>query len=260
MRGAVIHAILAFIAELPATELVPLPSRGSRFTGTRPVRLGDVDPAGRLRLDAVARYLQDVASDDAADAGLQTAWVARRTLIDVRRPAVLGERLELTTFCSGTGRSWAERRTAVAGAAGAHVEAVCLWVQVDATSGRPAPLGSEFDAHYGEAAGGRRVSSRLVLRAPSSGTVVRPWSVRAVDLDPLEHVNNASQWAILEEVLPTGGRAGTAELEHVLPIDAGTAVELHVADEDGATSAWLVAGGRVHTAARWYRAAHAARR
>ena len=208
MRGAVIHAILATIAELPATELVPIPPRGRRFTGTRPVRLGDVDPSGRLRLDATARYLQDVASDDAADAGLQTAWVARRTLIDVRRPAVLGERLELTTFCSGTGRSWAERRTSITGAAGARIEAVSLWVQVDATSGRPTPLDAVFDEHYGEAAGGRRVSSRLVLPPPPAGAAVRSWIVRAVDIDPLDHVNNASQWAILEEVLLSRAEGG----------------------------------------------------
>ena len=89
-------------------------------------------------------------------------------------------------------------------------------------------------------------------RRRPAGAAVRSWSVRAVDLDPLDHVNNASQWAILEEVLPAGPTgAGTAELEHVLPIDAGTPVELHVAAEDGSTSAWLVAGGRVHTAARW---------
>ena len=223
------------------------------------MRLGDVDPSGRLRLDATARYLQDVASDDAADAGLQTAWVARRTLIDVRRPAVLGERLELTTFCSGTGRSWAERRTSVAGASGARIEAVCLWVQVDAASGRPTPLTAVFDEHYGEAAGGRRVSSRLVLPPPPAGAAVRSWIVRAVDIDPLDHVNNASQWAILEEVLSAGPRSGTAELEHVLPIDAGTPVELHVAAEDGSTWAWLVAGGRVHAAAR-YGDVHATRR
>ena len=236
---------------------MPLPALGRRFTGSRPVRLGDVEPSGRLRLDATARYLQDVASDDAADAGLASGWVARRTLIDVLRPAVLGERLELTTFCSGTGRSWAERRTSITGDSGARTEAVSLWVQVDAASGRPTPLDAGFDARYGEAAGGRRVSSRLVLPPPPAGAAVRSWIVRAVDIDPLDHVNNATQWAILEEVLPAGPRTGTAELEHVLAIDAGTPVELHVVAEDGRVSVWLVAGGRVHTAARWYRDVHA---
>jgi acyl-ACP thioesterase len=242
--------MIATIAQLPATQLMPLPAVGRRFMGARPVRLGDVDPTGRLRLDAVARYLQDVASDDAADAGLDTGWVARRTLIEVTRPAVLGERIELTTFCSGTGRSWAERRTSISGAAGASIDAVSLWVQIDPTNGRPTALGDVFHTNYGEAAAGRRVSSRLVL-PPPDGSPVRPWAVRAVDLDPYEHVNNASQWAILEEVLPPGRGLGTAELEHVLPIDADTPVVLHVAATDGATSAWLVAGGRVHTAARW---------
>lgn len=242
--------MMAVIVELPATELMPLPHQGRRFTGARPVRLGDVDPSGRLRFDAVARYLQDVASDDAADAGLDTGWVARRTMIDMRRPAVLGERLELTTFCSGTGRSWAERRTSLTGAAGASIEAVSLWVQIDATSGRPTALGDVFHTNYDAAAAGRHVSSRLVL-PPPDGTSVQPWVVRAVDLDPFEHVNNASQWAIVEEVLPPGRGAGTAELEHVLPIDVDTPVELHIATAEGVVSAWLVADGRVHTAGRW---------
>src|SRR3546814_13672312 len=34
------------------TELVPRPPRGRVFEGARRVRLGDVSPAGRLRLDA----------------------------------------------------------------------------------------------------------------------------------------------------------------------------------------------------------------
>ncbi len=81
------------------------------------MRLGDADPSGTLRLDAIARFLQDVANDDAVSGGLDDAlgWVVRRTMIAVRDPAVLGERLSLTTFCSGTGRSWAERRTSVRG-------------------------------------------------------------------------------------------------------------------------------------------------
>src|SRR3546814_5593560 len=46
------------------TELVPRPPRGRVFEGARRVRLGDVSPAGRLRLDAATRYLQDLSADD----------------------------------------------------------------------------------------------------------------------------------------------------------------------------------------------------
>ncbi len=48
--------------------MIPRPTIGRTFTGTARVRLGDVTPKGRMRLDAVARYLQDVANDDAVDA------------------------------------------------------------------------------------------------------------------------------------------------------------------------------------------------
>ena len=74
------------MAAAPAVELLPPPASGRRYSATRRVRLGDVDPRGRMRFDAIARHLQDVASDDAADSGLDGGWVVRRTLIAVTRP------------------------------------------------------------------------------------------------------------------------------------------------------------------------------
>jgi acyl-ACP thioesterase len=235
----------------PATELVPVRATGRRFTAARPVQHADVDARARLRLDAIARFLQDVASDDAAAAGLDErfAWVVRRTLIDVQSPAVLGEHVELTTFCSGTGRCWAERRTSITGDRGGAVEAVSLWIQIDAGSGRPATLDGTFDRVYGEAAGHRRVSTRLRLPGPPAGSEVGPWPIRVVDVDVLGHVNNAHHWPIVEEVL-TGERVGVGEMEYLAPINAGTPCRLHV-DRNAGPSAWLVAGDTVHSAARW---------
>ena len=144
-----------------------------------------------------------MANDDALDAGLASAmaWVVRRTLIRVAQPAVLGERLTATTFCSGTGRSWAERRTSIVGDRGAVIEAVSLWVQIDTVSGRPARLGDDFFAIYGEAGGGRTVSSRLSLGPPPADAEVRPWPVRISDLDVFGHANNAVLWSVLEEAM-----------------------------------------------------------
>ena len=239
----------------PATELLPVPPRGRRYTAAYQVRLADADPRGLARLDGIARFLQDVASEDAADSGLDQSfgWFVRRTLLVVGRPPVLAETVHLTTFCTGTGRSWAERRTSLVGDGGASVEAVSLWIQVDLASGRPAALGQQFEERYGEAAGGRRVSSRLALPGPPSDAAVRPWSVRATDLDVFGHVNNDSHWPILEEVLagPSFDRVGRAEIEYLAPIDRSTPVELLVAPLDAGVGAWLTADGRVHTAARW---------
>lgn len=257
----------------PASEIVPLPDRGRRFLGTGRVRLGDVDQGGRLRLDAAARHLQDIANDDALDADLPNAfgWVVRRTLIRVERMPVLGEELRATTFCSGTGRSWAERRTSIVGDDGGALEAVSLWVQVDPTTGRPAALGDAFAEIYGTAAAGRRVSARLLLPpaaeigdAPSADPMVRrsAWPVRRVDIDVLGHVNNAVAWAILHELLgDAAAEAGAAEVEYLAGIEPDDSpLELRslqtLDTERGVheTTAWLLAEGTVRIAARWRRA------
>lgn len=244
--------MMSAVSELPAVELLPVPRSGRRFVAERVVRLGDVDPAGELRLDAIAAYLQDVASDDALDAAVDNAlaWLVRRTLIRVDVPPVANERLTLTTFCTGSGRSWAERRTTLAGSAGGHVEAVSLWVQIDITTGRPARLADDFFATWGEAAGERTVSSKLSLPSPPpDGAVSHPWTFRRTDLDQFAHVNNAAVWTAVEEIVQGEGvaRAGlTAEIEYLAPAAAGVEMQLVRSGEH----AWLTVEGKSVIAAR----------
>ena len=237
-----------------ASEFVPPPANGRTFVSERTVRLGDVDDRARLRLDAIARYLQDVATDDTASTDLDddedgrgSSWVVRRTLVEVHRAARLDERLELATFCSGIGRGWAERRTSIVGTHGASIETVSLWIRIDPASGRPIRLSERFLEIYGPTAGGRRISSRLQLPPPSEHAERRTWAIRRVDLDPLRHVNNAVHWSIVEETLPQGSRRGRGEIEYLAPIEPDADLTLAT---DGASS-WLVAGDRVLTAATW---------
>jgi acyl-ACP thioesterase len=56
--------------------------------------LADVDPHGRVRLDALARLLQDVAIDDVQETGWGTPshlWFVRRIRIDVHEPFLQGQ-------------------------------------------------------------------------------------------------------------------------------------------------------------------------
>jgi acyl-ACP thioesterase len=230
-----------------ADRLVPLPGTGRTFTATRRVRFGDLDPSGRLRLDSLARFVQDVSSDDTSDAALENdmAWVVRRTAVEWGRSPRFRELITLTTFCSGTGSRWAERRVSVKGERGADIEAVSLWVHLDAGSGRPLVLPAEFHAHYDEAAQGRRVSSRLQhpTEVPTTGRRDR-WPLRATDFDLLGHVNNAATWAIVEEALSTRPHVGfplRAELEYRQAIERDDQVAVVSADEDdGVVSLWVV--------------------
>ena len=242
----------------PASELVSAPDQGRRYVGERPVRLGDVDVGARMRFDAVARFLQDVATDDATEAGLDGSygWLVRRSLVDVTRSPRLGEELELTTFCSGFGRSWAERRTSIRGSARAEVEAVSLWVSIDPATGRPTALDDHFHSVYGTAAGGRRVGPRLALDRPPVDAVDRGrWPIRSVDVDPYRHANNAAQWAAVEEMLGLDvDRRGVAEIEFLAPIDPDADLHLLFAADapEPAQNGWLVAAEQtVHTAFRF---------
>jgi acyl-ACP thioesterase len=238
----------------PMIEMVPIPTRGRTFVRTRTVSLGDVNPYGRIRLDGLARVIQDIATADAADAlsGSAYAYVLRRLVFSIKQTPEIGERLTLTTFCGGTARSWAERRTSVVGDRGALVETSGIWVPIDST-GRPSRLPEDFLAAYAEAAAGRRVEARLTHGRPPESAVEGRWPLRYTDLDTLGHVNNAAHWCALEDRL-AGRRVLHAEIEFVdgLLLDEPCSV-LTVDRPDGVDS-WLCAEGHVRSSQRvWLR-------
>ena len=239
----------------PDTELVPVPADGRLFAV--PVRpgLADCSPTGRIRLDALARWMQDVAYADVEDAGVadRAVWVIRRARLHVGRFPRFGEHFRVSTFCSGLGRMWAERRTTIAreGAAAPDVEAVALWVHLDPVSQRPTPLTAEELHTYGAgAAGERKVSARLRHPpAPAEAPAV-PWRFRAAECDLAAHVNNAAYWLPLEEELLAGDEPAAidVEIEHRAPAQPGDKHVLRdgpwrwIADPAGEVHASIVIG------------------
>jgi acyl-ACP thioesterase len=243
------------------SDMVPVPPSGRTFIGERRVRLGDVDPSGRLRFDAVARYLQDVSNDDTRDAGFDddTTWVVRRTAIVVRQAATYLEPLSLNTFCGGLGGRWAERRVLIVGSLGAHVEATTLWVSLDPITLRPTALTPQFLALFGEAAQGRVVRARLEHPNPVEHLTRVPWVLRAVDFDVLGHMNNANYWNVVEEMLAErsqqkisfgAGATLRAEVEFRHEIRPGSAIDLVISHDDSVSMGWLVADNEVCASAR----------
>jgi acyl-ACP thioesterase len=224
--------------------LVDLPSTGRVYHHAAAVGLADVTPAGRARLDAVARWLQDAAWADLANSEVEDdgVWIVRRLELRVEQAPRFDEPLDLATFCSGAGPLWAERRTSLRGDEGGHVEAVALWVHLDAEGTRPRPLPPGFDRVYGESAGGRRVKARLRHPDPPAGAPTSAWMFRQTDLDMAAHVNNAVYWTLLEEELagaemPAGWRG---EIEHRGPAGPGVATVA----ADGPLR-WVLSGGEV---------------
>lgn len=231
----------------PMSDLVPRPPAGRVYEGARRVRLADVSPAGRLRLDATARFLQDLSADDTADAALPDAeaWVVRKTVIEVAVFPRYLEALELATWCSGVGSHWAERRISIRGAGGGAIEAAATWVHIDLASGRPTRIPAGFDDCYGEAHGGRRVKARLDHPEPPPGAREGfAWPLRFTDFDVLGHVNNAASWQVVEEALaPRRDRRAPlrAEVQHRRAIERGANVRVDLVDEESGLHLWISA-------------------
>jgi acyl-ACP thioesterase len=205
------------VTDAVMTELIGRSPDGRVFERTVRPGFADCAPSGRVRLDGLARWLQDVAYDDVEDAGLadKAVWVVRRTRIRVERFPRFGEGLELATFCSGMGRMWAERRTTVTrvGAGRSDVEAVALWVHLDPVDWRPVPLGAAEFERYGSAAAGRKVTARLRHPVPEAIESNSMWLFRATELDIAGHVNNAAYWKPLEEELLGGPEPESLDVE-----------------------------------------------
>jgi acyl-ACP thioesterase len=241
--------------ETPADALSAPPATGRVHRAARPIRLSDRDARGRLRLDAVARYLQDVAGDDVDETGWgapEHLWVLRRIRVDVLRPFLEDRTVELATWCSGLAPVAAGRRTSLAGDRGGLVEVDSAWVHLGPDA-RPARLDDTFGV-YGEAAGGRRVSTRLELPDPPSGAARTPWPLRLSDVDLLGHVNNAAYWHAVEQALarwgPDPARPLRAELDYRSPIDLGDSVELVAASDEVRLVLALAVAGDLRAAGR----------
>ena len=210
-------------------EVVPNPETGRVYEAEITPGVADVVDGGRARLDAIARWLQEVARQDLEDAGFEGrgVWIVRRTRIRAEAFPRYGERVALRTFCSGIGRFSAERRTSVVSGEG-RVEAVSRWICMEPDGSRPQRLEGEFRDAYAPSAGERDANVRARHPEPPPDAAERPWSFRATDLDIAGHVNNTHYWAPLEEEFLAEGepKAFDGEVEHRDPAQPGPAALL----------------------------------
>lgn len=234
------------------------PATGRIHSHRRRVHLADASPKGRIRLDALARMLQDVSDEDTTDAGFppDEPWVVRRAGMRIESFPTFRDMVTVSTWCSGIGGRWAERRVRIEGDGGGRVDAAVLWVHLDA-EGRPARLPDRFDGLFAEAARGRKVRARLHHDPLPDGVDTAPFALRSTDVDLMGHVNNAVSWIPVEEALLARRDVRAplrVTLEHPGSIEAGDAPEVAVADVDGGFDLWIAVDGGARSSARVRRA------
>ncbi len=230
------------------------PGVGRSFADRRRVRLDDRDALGRVRLDALARFLQDSAIDDVEETGWGTPehlWFIRSVRLDVLSPFLDDRELELVTWCNGQASAAAGRRWSVRGDAGGRAEVDSVWIHLD-PSGRPERI--EDFGLYAASTEGRGVSTRLSLPDPPSGVEQVSWPLRRTDVDVHGHVNNAVYWAAVEDRIDGQGldlrSPQRALLDFRKPLDLGDTPTVTRSVDGARISFAFVAGGEPRAIAR----------
>ncbi len=214
------------------------------------VRFDEAGPDSRVRTSVLLRYTQDLASYHSAVRGFDRAWYRERGLVWLVRaaevavlaPIAYGDDMVGTTQVVGWRRVWARRRTEFHDAAGSLLAWVHIdWVLLDARF-RPTRIPPEFDGAFG-APEATFPLGRVELGAAPADVVVRSFSVRPQELDPMDHANNAvyADW-LDESVIEAGDVAATravprrVRLEYAQSAERGAAVDAVTWRADGGWS------------------------
>ncbi len=213
----------------------------------------------------MARYLQDVAAEDAAHAHLPDGrgWILRRMTYEIGRLPTIYEDLEIKTAPSGVGGRWAERTTTLVGLDGLNdartalrqgvlATAIAIWVYVRLDTGAPVALPPEFFVAYGDAIRERKVSARLIHPAPPPDAPRVGFPLRSTDFDVFGHVNNAVYWVPVEDELARSdtGRLTAASIEFGGGVLPGEVCELVTVRTPTEVALWFLVGGDVRASIR----------
>jgi len=200
-----------------------------------PLRVADIDPGGRLRLDAAARHIQDIGQDHVHELGFDEShplWVVRRTMIDLIRPLEFQDRLRLRRWCSGTSTRWCETRVRIDGRKGGLIESEAFWININRETQGPARISDDFIAGLQRTTTVDRLRWKAYLKAGGreDATQVRPYPVRVSDIDIFDHMNNSVYWSVVEDYLYNNPellqKPLRVTIEHDLPVALGDELEI----------------------------------
>ncbi len=251
--------------EAPIAPLSDRKDGAQFFEGHYRVRTGDVDQQMRVRLDAVARYLQDVANDNIEATEFHSTdpfWIVRRTIIDVIAPISWPAGFTAQRWCGALSTRWTNMRVRLTADHQTNrfnpdprpdglIETEAFWINVN-DQGMPSRLtDSAFDMLSSMTDEHRlRWKSMNPEKAPAPGEVELPdreHVLRSTDFDPFKHLNNAAYLEAVEDELID--RPDLVDVPHRLvieylrPIVPGVTLTLRRVHEPERLSLWMLIPG-----------------
>jgi acyl-ACP thioesterase len=218
--------------------LVPVPDpHPDVFDREWPLRMADVDRAGRLRLDSATRHIMDVGSDQLREGGYEDVhpmWIVRRTMVDLIRPIEFQDILRLRRWCSGTSNRWCEMRVRIDGRKGGLIESEAFWININRDTLMPSRIADDFLEGLQRTTEVDRLRWKAYLTPGirDDASQVREYPVRFTDIDMYDHMNNSVYWGVVEDYLSAYPELLAAPLrvtiEHDAPVALGDKLEIIV--------------------------------
>lgn len=219
----------------------------------------------RVRLDAVARYLQDIANDnlEAIDLGATDPfWIVRRTVIDVVSPITWPADVTAQRWCSAVSTRWSNMRVRLTGEhetnrfnpdmrPAGSIETEAFWININ-DQGMPSRISDEAFAMLSQMTDEHRLRWKSMNpdKAPAASDVDLPdreHVLRVTDFDPFKHLNNAAYLEAVEDELDSHPDLvdvpHRAIVEYLRPIVPGTPITIRRVRETDRLLMWLLMPG-----------------
>lgn len=194
-----------------------------------PLRPGDVDRLGRLRMDSALRHIQDVGQDQLREMGFNDThpmWIVRRTMVDLIAPIEFQDMLRMRRWSSGTSNRWCEMRVRIDGRRGGLIESEAFWINFSRETQGPARIHDDFTEALLRTTDVNRVRWKPYLTPGSRADAdeIREFPIRVSDIDLFDHVNNSVYWKVVEEFLAPHPELFESPLRVTIEHDAAVAL------------------------------------
>ncbi|GAB09050.1 hypothetical protein GOARA_027_00130 [Gordonia araii NBRC 100433] len=244
----------------PPQPLADRPDNARYFEAQYRVRTGDIDQDMRVRLDAVARFLQDVANDNIEATEFWETdpyWIVRRTVVDVISPITWPATITAQRWCGALSTRWTNMRVRFTAKHETNmfnpderpdglIETEAFWILVN-DQGIPTRLSDEAFEMLSQMTTEHRLRWKAMnpVKAPDAGSEPdREHVLRAVDYDPFKHLNNAAYLAVLEdEVLAHPELIEGPHrmvIEYLRPIEPGASLTIRRLRDGDTLTLWLL--------------------
>jgi acyl-ACP thioesterase len=185
-------------------RLAPLPRTGYVFRTSWPVATGDIGTNLDLRLDSVARYIQEVGAQNLVDAGEaedHPHWLVQRTVIDVLEPIDFPNGVSFSRWCSALSSRWCTMRVDLVGDDGGRIETEGFWIAINSKTLTPQRVSETLVEKFASTTEVHRLKWARWLDDPDDVDEEVPFPLRRTDIDIFEHVTNTAYWHAIHEVV-----------------------------------------------------------